>query len=336
MRRILPITLLLICSTAFADPPDVHPRPQRPSSREQIIRMKIVDSVPEDPGRVFSVPVVCNEQEADFELSCTGTSRLSESFAKKCAAEVLPDEQLARVLDPDGNPEYAGSTTVLLRFGGREQRLHVPVMKDQYCQTPEKQGVLGCDAIRAFQWEVDPSAPSLTLRPLGTYPARKPLAIIPLRVTPDGYFANVKVRNVRTSVALLPGGSYVQAGPKLQHQWDLNSGKPLELDVKRFSSVRLYHFKGEDAVELAKDIRETDLTVALVGDPKHPDPAMVIDSGIGQCVLNRFVYCVDGSRGQLRIMSRVPAPTPRPTNATPAKPASHAQPATRPAGEGYQ
>jgi len=336
MRRLLPTTLLLICSTAFADSPDFHPRPQRPNSREQVIRMKIVDSVPEDPGRVFSVPVVCNEREGDFELSCTGTSRLSEHFAKKCDADVLPDEQLAHVLDPDGNPEYAGSTTILLRFGGREQRLHVPVMKDQYCQTPEKQGVLGCDAIRAFQWEVDPSVPSLTLRPLGTYPARKPLAIIPLRVTPDGYFANVKVRNVRTSVALLPGGSYVQAGPKLQHQWDLNSGKPLELDVKRFSSVRLFHFKGEDAVELAKDIRETDLTVALVGDPRHPDPAMVIDSGIGQCVLNRFVYCVDGSRGQLRIMARVPAPAPRPANATPAQPASHDQPATRQAGEAYQ
>ena len=298
--------------------------------------MKIVDSVPEDPGRVFSVPVACNEQEAEFELSCTGTSRLSESFAEKCGAEVLPDEQLARVLDPDGKPEYAGSTTILLRFGGREQRLHVPVMKDQYCQTPEKQGVLGCDAIRTFQWEVDPRVPSLTLRPLGTYPARKPLANIPLRVTPDGYFANVKVRNVRTSVALLPGGSYVQAGPKLQHEWDLNSGKPLEMEVKRFSSVRLYHFKGEDAVELTKDIKETDLTVALVGDPKHPDPSMVIDSGIGQCVLNRFVYCVDGSRGQLRIMARVPPPTPHPASAAPAQPASHDPPATRPAGGAYQ
>ena len=37
--------------------------------------MKIADGDPDDPGRVFSVPVTCNAFAADFEIGCYGTTR---------------------------------------------------------------------------------------------------------------------------------------------------------------------------------------------------------------------------------------------------------------------
>ena len=319
------ISVLALVLALGATP--VSGQSRRLENRQQVIALKIAEGEPDDPGRVFCAPVECNGHEADFPLNCLGPSRISESFAEECGAEVMPDAQLKRVLAADGKPEYAGYALVHMRFAGREQRLQVPVMKDEYCPKVEKQGVLGMDLIRPFQWEVDPTVPSLTLRPLGTPPAHKPLAIIPLQVNVNGYFATVKVRNATASLALMPGASFVQAGANLQRQWDLNSGEPIKSEVKRFSGLRLYWFKGEDTVELNKDLKETNLNVALVGDPKHPGSKLTIDSGLGQCVLNRFVYCVDGRKGQLRIMARVPERSG--AAATPAS--SHETAATRPA-----
>lgn len=295
---------LLICRVA---PPCGAAQRQR----EQVISLEIADGEPDDPGRVFSLPVECNGVAAQFELGGFGVSRISQSLADRVHALILPDSQLSRHHDPDGKPIFAGSAFVSIALGGMEQDFRVAVMKDAYCQKPEKQGMLGYDVLREFQWEVDPSAPSLTLRPLATPPASKPLAILPLRTTGDGAFVRIRIRNVTEELGLMPGSSFVQAGPRLQRAWDFSSGKKLEIkdmDVNRFGDVRTIRLHGQDVVELTRDLRETDLLVALIGDPKNLNSTTMESSGLGQCVLNRFVYCVDARRRQLRLMSRVPEP----------------------------
>ena len=128
------------------------------------------------------------------------------------------------------------------------------------------------------------------------------------------WYVRVRVRNVSEEIAISPGSSFVQAGPRLQKAWDLNSGKPLNLDVNQFGNVRVFWLRGEDTVELTKDLKETDLPVCLMGDPKHPQRKVPTDSGLGQCVLNRYVYCIDSKRQQFRIMSRVLVPATRPAD----------------------
>ena len=212
---------------------------------------------------------------------------------------------LARNVDPEGEPIFAGMARVKVRFGGREQIVHAPVMKDKHCQVPEKEGVLGFDVVRAFQWEVDPSAPSLTLRPPGTAAAGKPLAIVPLRMNDIGYYLRIKVRNLSEEVALMPGSSFLQAGTRLQRQWDFNSGQKADMEVTRFGNVRTMRLRGVDVVELGKGLKDANVSVALMGDPKDPEKSADADSGLGQCVLNRYVYCVDPKAQQVRIMARV-------------------------------
>jgi hypothetical protein len=274
--------------------------------REQILPMSVIEDETGDPGRVFLVPLVCNGVETSFELGCFGETRISESFARRCSARVYPDAELDRTHDPAGKPIYAGSATVRIEFGGEEQDVRVAVMKDECCQKPEKQGMLGYDVMRNWQWEVDPVLPALTLRPPGTPPAKRPLAMLPLRVTPIGYYLRVRIRNVSEDVSLMPASSFVQAGPALQRTWDLTSGREIKLDVKRFGAVRTLWLHGDDVVELAPNLRETDLPVALMDDPKHPHFQTMEENGLGQCVLNRFIYCVEPRRQQLRIMARVP------------------------------
>jgi hypothetical protein len=271
--------------------------------REQILPMSVIEDETGDPGRVFLLPLVCNGVQTNFELGCFGETRISESFARQCNARVYPDAELDRTHDPAGNPIYAGSANVHIDFGGEEQDVRVAVMN---CQKPEKQGMLGYDVMRNWQWEVDPVLPALTLRPPGTPPAKRPLAILPLRVTPIGYYLRVRIRNVSEDVSLMPASSFVQAGPALQRTWDLNSGKEIKLDVKRFGAVRTLWLHGDDVVELAPHLRETDLPVALMDDPKHPHFQTMEENGLGQCVLNRFIYCVEPRRQQLRIIARVP------------------------------
>ena len=279
-----------------------EPIERQPS--EKIIPLRVAYGPEHDPGRVFSVPVECNDVKGNFELAAYGISRLSASFAGRCHARVQPDDSLSRQIAADGGDIFAGTAQVWIAIGGRKQHMRVVVINDKYCQTPEKEGLIGFDVLRGFQWEVNPIIPSLTLRPLGTAAAHKPLAVLPLTLGNNGCFVKVKVRNADASIALMPGSSFVQANPALQHKWDMISGKPAEVEAgQRFGEVRTLALRGIDAVELTPELRETDLYVALVGDPKHPGRS-TSESGLGQCVLNRFVYCVDIKSHQFRILSR--------------------------------
>ncbi|HXE56162.1 MAG TPA: hypothetical protein VN541_24260 [Tepidisphaeraceae bacterium] len=287
---------------------------------EQVIPLSIVEGDPTDPGRVFAVPIECNGVKTEFGLGCSGTTRISEGLAEQIHASVVPpDRDLKRHRAPDGKPIFAGTAVISIRFGGLEGAVPVSVMKDEYCQKSERQGLLGYDVMKAFQFEVDPTAPSLTLRPLGTPPASKPLAILPLLRSTAAAYVKVRIRNVTADVQLMPASSYVQAGPMLQREWDLGSGKKIEphdMEINRFGNIRVLRLYGDDVVELGNKLRETDLPVALLGDAKNPSATTMESSGIGQCLLNRFVWCVDPRRGQLRLMSRVQAPPPKPAVVT--------------------
>jgi len=275
---------------------------------EQVLHLRILDGDDRDATRVFGVPVTCNDEPADFVMACNGPTRISENFARQCHADVTADEQLNRQTDAQGKPIFTGIANVRLRLGERESQVTATVVKDAYCQKTEKQGVLGYDVVKNDQWEVDPSAATLTLRPPGEPPKARPLAILPLKEHDGAYFVRVKARNVVAEVALVPASSFIQAGPDLQRAWDLNSGKRLDVDVKTFGDVRVLRLSGRDVIELTPDLRETDLPVALIGkDDRGPRPNSA-SSGLGQCLLNRFVYCVEPRRQQLRLLRRAPQP----------------------------
>jgi hypothetical protein len=291
----------------FLAAPRLNAAPPAPF-REKVLPMKIADGDPDDPGRVFSVPVTCNEFGAEFELGCYGTTRVSSSLARRCNLSVEKDRVLERMHDPDDKPMFDGSAMATISVGGQERMVRVSVMKDQYCQKPEKEGLLGFDVLKDFQWEIDPAALTFTLRPATTVPAKKPLYILPMRVGEDGYYLKVRIRNVTQDLALMPGSSFIQAGLNLQRAWDLTSGDKIKVDVNRFGDVRTTWLRGSDVVELTRYLKETDLPVALMGDAKKPQFSGMLDSGLGQCVLNRYVYCVEPRRQQFRIMART-APT---------------------------
>jgi len=312
MKTVAPILVVVLAVGVFAPFRSTAALPP-PPFREKVLSMKIADGDPEDPGRVFSVPVTCNQFGADFEIGCYGATRVSSSFAKRCNLQIDPDRVLDRMHDPQNKPMFDGSAMATIGIGGQERTVRVSVMKDEYCQKPEREGLLGFDVVKDFQWEIDPVALTFTLRPATTLPAKKPLYILPLRVGEDGYYLKVRIRNVTQDLALMPGSSFIQAGLSLQRAWDLNSGEKVKVDVNRFGDVRTTWLNGNDVVELARYLKETDLPVALMGDPKKPQFSTMLDSGLGQCVLNRYVYCVEPRRQQFRIMARTPATT-RPTD----------------------
>lgn len=302
IRRSIPLrfaSLLLLTGAACTS---LHAQVVPP---EQVVPLTLSEGAADDPGRVFEVPVLCDDLEAQFEFGASGATRISQSMARRCIGQIEPDPALDRTRAPDGEPVFLGRLTIDLRFGGRDFTLRAMVMKDKYCQKPEKQGMLGYDALRPFQWEVDPTVPSLTLRPPGAPPEPHPLSVLPMGEDSESCFVRVRIRNVTEKLDLMPGSSFVQAGVPLQRAWDFSSGRQLHIEVNRFGSVREIWLHGDDVVELGPHLRETDLPVALIGDPRHPDSPGTIDSGLGQCVLNRFVYCVDAKRHQLRLLRRV-------------------------------
>src|SRR3954447_4795596 len=111
------------CSVAFAAPPAPL------IFRERVLPMKIAEGEPDDPGRVFSIPVTCNAFAADFELGASGCSLVSESFAKRSRISILPDVVLDRLRDPNDKPLYAGSGMAVIEVGGQEREVRVSVLK---------------------------------------------------------------------------------------------------------------------------------------------------------------------------------------------------------------
>src|SRR5436305_1371567 len=92
-----------------------------PPFREKILPMKIADGDANDPGRVFSVPVTCNQFAADFELGCFGTTRVSSSFAKRCGLQIEPDRTLDRSRDPENKLMFEGAAMATIEIGGQER-----------------------------------------------------------------------------------------------------------------------------------------------------------------------------------------------------------------------
>lgn len=276
-------------------------------TRQMVLPLRILEGEPGDDSRIFGVDVDCNGTPSNFEIGCCGQSRISESLARQCAVTIEPlmGDNIER--DPEGKPVMAGAAHIRLRFAGIEQELPVGVMHDAYCQKPEREGMLGFDIFQQFQWEVDPVKATLTLRPLGTPPKTRPLALLPLRLDKEAFLVHARIRNRTEEMALLPASSFIQVGPTLQHVLDFNSGKAIKPEVNRFGDVRTVWMHGDDVIELAPGIvADTDIRVAIMPG------RTVVNSGLGQCLLNRFIYCVEPKRGQLRIMARVAGPTTRP------------------------
>jgi hypothetical protein len=279
-------------------------------TKQVVLPLRIVDGDAGDDGRIFGVDVFSNNFPATFEIGCFGQSRISESFAKQCAATIEPDFGKDVERDPDGKPVMAGTATIMLRLAELELEVPVRVMRDVYCQKPEKQGMIGFDVFKQFQWEIDPTKPSLTLRPIGTPPRTRPLALIPMQLSDEAFLVHARIRNRTEEMALLPATSFIQVGPLLQKQWDFNTGQAMKLDVNLFGAVRTVWMHGDDTIELAAGfVKDTDLRVAIM---LTNHVSKTVTSGLGQCLMNRFIYCVEPKRGQLRIMSRVAGPTTRP------------------------
>ena len=140
---------------------------------------------------------------ATFEIACVGPSRISEAFAKKCAAVVEPEQGDDIERDPDGKPIMAGTAHIKLRLATLEFDMQVRVMHDAYCQKPDKDGMLGFDVFQQFQWEIDPTKPTLTVRPLGTPPHGRPLVLLPLRIEKQSFLVHARIRNRTEEMALL-------------------------------------------------------------------------------------------------------------------------------------
>jgi hypothetical protein len=110
---------------------------------------------------------------------------------------------------------------------------------------------------------------------------------------------NIKIRNVAVDVCLIPQSTDLQAAPNLQKRWDLeHSGLKAETN-SYLGNVRTVQLTGKSGVWLSPDIFETDvLTILLENNPNA-------SSGLGQSILNRFVYCVDAENKQFSIISKV-------------------------------
>ncbi len=88
-------------------------------------------------------------------------------------------------------------------------------------------GTIGYDIASEFQWELNPEAekPTLTIRPLGTKLAAKPIATLPLADDGERIWLNVTIRNVPFDLVIMPQASDITAGPAIQRKWDLTQGK---------------------------------------------------------------------------------------------------------------
>jgi hypothetical protein len=248
--------------------------------------------------RVFGVPVDCAGVSTVFTWGCGGETIVSENFARKAGLRVKPDPDNAGFVDGNGNALFAGSANALLNIGGKAHDVGVWVMKDgEY--NKGMTGIIGYNVARKHQWEIDPRVPQLTLRPLKSALVKKPLAVLPLKDEAQNLWLNIRIRNVPVDVCLIPQSTDFQAGPDLQKKWDL-AHKGEKLEVKTYlGSVRTTLLEGKSGVMFSPQLNESNVLVILLDD--NPNAK----SGIGQSLLNRFVYCVDADRKEFAIMDTV-------------------------------
>src|SRR5205807_5898369 len=87
----------LTCSWCLAAEPrrTTLVRPPEDATGERVVRLDVAESSANDIyARIFTAPVACNGEEADFAVHFAGTTRFSESFAEQCRLEVVPEKQL--------------------------------------------------------------------------------------------------------------------------------------------------------------------------------------------------------------------------------------------------
>ncbi len=278
----------------------------------------IVESGQIEPGRdsrVFAVTLDIARDDhtgtlaAQFTWACGGETIISLELAERLRAPIKANRDLEGYVDGDGRRLFAGEADVIVHFGDQRHRITAWVMNPPFA--PGLTGVFGHEIPRKYQWEInpDPQRPTLTLRPPGAIaPAGspRPLAVLPLKDHDANLWINITVRNVAVDVRLIPQSTDFQAAPDLQKKWDMaRSGEKTEVTRNSYlGGARVLRLIGKDGIHLGGGVYETDLFALLLDD----NPAAT--SGIGQSLLNRFIYRVDAERGKFTLVSRVPEPSP--------------------------
>jgi hypothetical protein len=316
MRNVF-LSLVVLCSACpllkvAADPGAAAPA-ERPTifseAKDVVVKLGVESGRPSDHGRdtrVFTIPVTCADAKANFTWGCGGQTIITKSFAQKARIEIRDNEGLKGYVDGSGKPIFAGDAPIDVVFGGQSHQVVTLVMYD----TPANRnvpGVIGLDAAKMQQWEIDPRVPQITFRGLGSVPEKrsKPLATIALKEEDENLMVHVKVKGAEEDVVLMPQAAEFQASPALQKAWDLD---PAASSGAAGNGRVLTFHGGADTLQLNDQISETNFLVFLLG-PENPNAR----SGLGQSVLNRFVYSVDVERKELTLWERVtPGATTRP------------------------
>ncbi|HEY8668032.1 MAG TPA: hypothetical protein VIL86_15380 [Tepidisphaeraceae bacterium] len=287
------VALVLSLSTARAAPPGGADEP------DVVIPLSVeLGDLHDRDCRVFGVPVVCGGIKATFVWGCGGENIITEKFARDCKLDITPNHDFDQYVDPEGKRMFLGEAKTKLEIGGVGETTTVQVMRDSK-YTQGQSCTIGYDIAKRFQWELNPLKRTLTLRAAGTHLAAKPLAVLPLKDEAENFWIPIKIRNTPVDVRLIPQTTDIQAGPELQKKWDLEKdGQKVEVN-SYMGSIRTILLKGRDTVTLGNQIVERDALVILLDD----SPAA--KSGIGQSLLNRFVYCVDPKRKEFAILQRI-------------------------------
>jgi hypothetical protein len=311
MRNVF-ISLVVLCGACpvlkiAADPANAGAPAERPtifSEAKDVVVKLGVESGRAGAGRdtrVFTIPVTCADAKANFTWGCGGQTMITKSFAQKARIEIRDNDGLKQYVDGSGKPIFAGDAPIDVVFGGQSHQVVALVMHD----TPANRntpGVIGFDAAKMQQWEIDPRVPQIAFRALGSVPEKKskaPLATISLKEEDENLMVHVKVKGVEEDVVLMPQAAEFQASPTLQKGWDLD---PAASSGAAGNGRVLTFHGGADTLQFNDQISETNFLVYLLG-AENPNAR----SGVGQSVLNRFVYSVDVERKELTLWERVPA-----------------------------
>jgi hypothetical protein len=249
--------------------------------------------------RVFGVPVECAGVKTTFTWACGGETIVSDAFAQRARLVVKDDPELAPYRDAAGNAIFDGSATAELVIAGRSIATKVWVLRDRETNK-QPTGIIGYAAAKQFQWEIDPRVPQITLRAPKSPLKAKPIATIPLKDEKQNLWVNIKIRNVAVDMCLIPQSTDLQAASDLQKKWDLEH-KGLKVETNTYlGNVRTTKLTGKSGAFLSPDIYETDILVILLEE--NPNAR----SGIGQSLLNRFVYCIDAEKKEMNILAGIP------------------------------
>jgi len=281
---------------------------------DTVIPLKIDSGgIMERDTRTFSVPVAIAGKEYNFAWGCSGWTIVSQSFAKTAGLRVMPDDSLATWVDGAGQLLFAGVAETDVTFAGKKVRVPLRVLKDAYTDG-QTLGTIGYDIASQFQWELNPDAekPTLTIRPLGTKIATKPIAVLPLTDDGERIWLSVTVRNVPFDLVIMPQASDITAGPQIQRKWDLTQGKIEDVPTPA-GPVRTITLGPKEPVQLSKALAEMGVTIVLVGDPKSKDDLPATTNGVGASLLNRYVYVVDVKTKQFSLIAKMQTPTTQPT-----------------------